>query len=107
MDSSEKKWIDAILNSTNGMNRAEPNPFLFAKIQRRLANESRPAVTRVPARTVWLVAGSFAFLVILNTQLIRQRLAQPQTESTTELSAVVADMQLYPAQNQLYTSWPQ
>jgi hypothetical protein len=99
MKSTETEWINDILNSVEGIERAAPNPFLLAKIQHRLM--AKPSQTMVPARLVWLAAGAFVLLLMLNAQFIQQRLARPN-QTDTQLSAVVSEMQLYPTQNQLY-----
>lgn len=102
MDLQQEKWIKDVLASTQGIQRPEPSPFLFAKIRDRLNVPQRPVY--VPARTVWLAAASFALLALLNWQLMTQRVSAP-TNREAELNAVVTEMQLYPASNQLYDVW--
>lgn len=101
MKRKKEQWVDEVFGSLNGLERAEPNPFLFAKIENRIQQASA-RIACVPARTVWLVAASFALLVFLNGQLIRRKVA-PSTENS--LNSVVSDMQLYPTENQLYSGW--
>lgn len=36
---NNETWKDDIINSMRGANRAEPNPFLFTRIQSKLENE--------------------------------------------------------------------
>lgn len=100
MEPEKTKWINAILNSLDGLQRAEPSPFLFAKIQNRLA--ARPDY--VPMRTVWLAAASFALLAVLNWQLA-DSLGSPAPTTTGELEKVITDLHLYPATNQFYDVW--
>lgn len=99
MKSTEKQWIDTILNSANGINQAEPNPFLFAKIQHRLTD--KPTLTTVPARTLRLAIGSFALLLLLNALFVGQTI-QKSRPNDAGLSAVVTEMQLYSTQHELY-----
>jgi hypothetical protein len=100
----QEKWINDVLNSTHGIQRPEPSPFLFAKIRDRL-NVVQPSVY-VPTRTVWLATASFALLAMLNWQLITQTTKTTTlTTQSTELNSVVTEMELYPATNQLYDVW--
>ncbi|ADB41114.1 hypothetical protein [Spirosoma linguale] len=102
MEPKQEKWINDILDSVNSLQRAEPSPFLFAKIRDRLNAASQPVY--VPARTVWLAAASFTLLALLNWQLTTTP-APATTTQTTELNTVATEMQLYPATNQLYDVW--
>jgi hypothetical protein len=36
------KWINDILESTKGMHRAEPSPFIFEQITAKINNKARP-----------------------------------------------------------------
>jgi len=100
MDTKKGKWIREVMGSLDNAQRAEPNPFLFTRIEQRLQS-ARPAAY-VSTRMVWLMAASFVLLAFLNAQLIRQRQSTPDNGS---LNAVVSDMHLYPTGNQLYGGW--
>ncbi|MFD2932370.1 hypothetical protein [Spirosoma flavum] len=102
MEPEKEKWINDVLGSLNNIQQAEPSPFLFAKIQNRLVPVRQTVY--VSTRTVWLVAASFAFLTLLNWQVIDQSVL-PITNHTKDLNTVISDMQLYPATNQLYDVW--
>lgn len=102
MEPKEDKWINDVLGSLNNVQRAEPSPFLFAKIRDRLTVDPQKAYVSV--RIVWGMAASFALLLTLNWQVI-SRSAFPNTTEASDLNAVVSDMQLYPANNQLYGLW--
>lgn len=99
MEPNQEKWVNDILNSLDGVQRAEPSPFLFAKIRNRLSKT--PAPIYVSERVAWLTAASFALLFLLNYQVINP-LAWPTAHQTSELNTVVSDMLLFPASNQLY-----
>lgn len=62
------KWIENILNSTNGITHVKPNDELFSKIQLRI-NDQKPAETYVK----WLVAASIVVLLSLNTTYLIQK----------------------------------
>ncbi|WP_460964717.1 hypothetical protein [Spirosoma litoris] len=102
MELKKNKWINDILSSSDGIQRVDPSPFLFAKIQTQLDTEA--SAVYLPARTVWLVVASFALLLLLNWRIISQQSA-PFSPNSTELNAVVSDMQLYPSTNQPYDLW--
>jgi hypothetical protein len=102
MDPKKEKWINDVLGSLDHVQRADPSPFLFAKIQHTLRSDS--ATTYVSTRTVWLTMASFALLAVLNWQLA-SRSINPSRTTTGELNTVITDLHLYPANNQLYDVW--
>ena len=102
MEPKKDKWINDVLGSLDNIQRAEPSPFLFAKIQNRLAGES--ATVYLPARTAWFTVASFALLLLLNWRIISRQSA-PINADATDLNTVVSDMQLYPSTNQPYDLW--
>ena len=102
MEPEKEKWINRVLNSLDGMQRAEPSPFLYAKIQHRLADKNSPVY--IPNRTVWLTLASFALLLLLNWRII-ERNVMPKATNASDLTTVVSGMQLYPSTNQPYDLW--
>ncbi|MBD2702492.1 hypothetical protein IC229_17725 [Spirosoma sp. BT702] len=102
MEPEKEKWINDVLRIADGIERADPSPFLYAKIRHRLF-EAAPRVY-LPARTVWLTATSFALLLLLNWRVVSQQVS-PADADEVELSTVVSEMQLYPATNQPYSLW--
>lgn len=101
MEADQEKWINQVMNSLDGMERAEPSPFLFAKIRQRLTTDS--GTVFVPQRTVWLAVASFASLALLNWGLLNQPADKSATASSVE--SLVQDMQLYPTSTSLYDAW--
>ena len=99
MEPENEKRIDTILNSLSGMQRAEPSPFLYARIRNRLSAGATPFVTR---RGVWLAAASLVLLGLLNWRVLHQPTPAP---NPGDLGVVVTDMQLYPTANQPYARW--
>ncbi len=61
----KEKWIENILNSTNGISKVSPNDELFSKIQQRV--QQRDVVS---AKALWLVAASIAALILLNISVV-------------------------------------
>lgn len=99
MKPEKEKWINDVLRSLDSLQRAEPSPFLFAKIRDRLS--TAPAPVYVSVRVVWLTAASLALLFFLNWQILNQS-ARPNLPPISELNTVVSEMHLFPASNQLY-----
>jgi len=99
MEPEKEQWINKVLGSLDGIQRAEASPFLFAKIRNRLTAE--PAPIYVPLRTVWLIAASFAMLLLLNWGVAASVFSSGTTDSV-DLDTVITDMHLYPSTNQLY-----
>ncbi len=102
MDQEKETWINNVLGSLANTHRAEPSPFLFAKIRNRLIPEQQTVY--VSAKTAWTISASFALLVLLNWQVLNQP-ATSSTHQADELTTVVSGMQLYPTTNQLYDVW--
>lgn len=87
-----EKWINEILDSTNGMTQVAPNADLFSKIQQRVYFKKNT----VSAKTVWLVAASIAVLVLLNVSIINSKSKQTKDSTTAYIEMTVNQS------NQLY-----
>ena len=61
MDAGKDQWIDEVITSLNGLQRAEPQPFLWTRVMSRV-REQKPVATSY----MWLAAASFAILIVLN-----------------------------------------
>ncbi|GAB3908837.1 hypothetical protein GCM10028803_45260 [Larkinella knui] len=99
MEPKKERWINAILNSAEGMQRAEPSPFLFAKIRDRLQTAAAPVY--VSPVTVWLTVASFALLILLNWQVMEGP-SNASVSQPADLTTVAKEMNLFPTGNQLY-----
>ena len=67
MDNQIEKWRTEVLESMGGMERAQPNPFLFAKIKERI--QTATGITVKPAY-LRLAFASLALLFVLNVSAI-------------------------------------
>jgi hypothetical protein len=85
---NKDQFIEKVLNSTNGIQKVEPNEALFSKIQLRIEDE-KPVSNYIS----WLVAASIILLVSLNVGI----LFSSNATSKSELSNLVPD-----TNNQLY-----
>jgi hypothetical protein len=59
------KEIEKTLNSLEGIQKPEANPFLYEKVMHRLSGKEAIVVAITP-RVVWQAAACFAFLIALN-----------------------------------------
>ncbi|WP_225309656.1 hypothetical protein [Larkinella humicola] len=99
MEPKKEQWINDILNSTDGMQRAEPGAFLFAKIRNRLPSGAPPVY--VSPITVWLTVATFALLILLNWRVVDWP-SNAATSQSADLTNVATEMNLFPTGNQLY-----
>jgi hypothetical protein len=67
MKEGQDNKIDEILNSLDGLQRAEANPFLWGKIRNRLENRQQ----FVPSTLAWKLAIALAVVVVMNLLTIQ------------------------------------
>ena len=77
------EWEDEIIEGIRGQKRAEPNPFLFTRIESRLEDSSTGSTGNLKVK---IVLGVCAFTLLLNSVLIIQvltdRVAEPARVET-------------------------
>lgn len=86
----KEKWIQTVINSTNGMTAVMPGDDLLAKIQLKIKQQQT-----VPPSTVWWIAASIAVLVTLNIALLQKAKIQDQTKITYITTNLNQSNQLY------------
>ncbi len=87
---------DDLLAPLKGLQRAEPNPFLFTQIEARLnALADAQTVPRVSPATVRLVLAGLALLGVLNALVWRQTPEPINSEPAATYRLETADYQLY------------
>lgn len=79
----KNRWVDEVMKSTDGMQRAMPTEHLFAKIEARV-NKSITYVKTVPMRTVLAAAASLALLVSVNVYILDKINTTPPTNDTKD-----------------------
>lgn len=86
----QENWINEILESTNGITPAVPDPQLFARIQDLIE-----AHRKVAPQWIWLAAAGIILLVLLNIKVLSS--AWTKEANTTEIlvSSVNKSNQLY------------
>ncbi|MDF2436869.1 MAG: hypothetical protein K0Q95_1245 [Bacteroidota bacterium] len=78
MKMEQEKKIEEIMNSFDGMRRAQPSPFIYSKILQRIEGYNKEYSN---TRLVWLAAASFAILIILNFLVIKNTVADKKMSS--------------------------
>lgn len=86
---SRHKWIEDVLNSTEGMSRAQPSGKLFASIEQQL-NNAREVARKVPMRTVLAAAASVVVLVVANVFILSDvQVEQQRVPQRDETEAII------------------
>lgn len=81
----KEKWINEVMNSTSGLQKAEPSPFLFEKITARIQQtNSAPKTVSVLFRTKFAVGFAAAALLITNGIAIATFVSTDQVASNTQ-----------------------
>lgn len=74
----KEKWKDEVLNSIEGIRRAEPDPRLYEGIRANLAKSAQ----LVPRPWISFVAASFALLIFANVYALTQQKNEPNTATS-------------------------
>jgi hypothetical protein len=84
-----EKWINEVLNSTNGMTKIAPDDSLFFKIQNKINNN------KFSNSWIWVAAASFAILITLNVKFVFGKSNTNKTEIEILSSTIGKSNQLY------------
>jgi hypothetical protein len=57
----QDKWIEKVLNSTNGITKVEPNDLLFSKIEKQIQENKRES-----RNSMWFIAASVTLFLSLS-----------------------------------------
>lgn len=83
----QEKWTNEVLNSLDGMQKAEPSPYLYTRIQSKL---NSGAGNMIPVRFAILSLGSIAIVLLLSISYV-----QLSGQSTTnDEQAIIYEQQL-------------
>lgn len=85
----QEKWIENVLNSTNGITKVAPREALLSKIQKKINSENV-----VPLRIAWAVAASIAILLAMNFIIVLE--SKNMTSKTEQIASYISQT------NQLY-----
>lgn len=88
-NNGENRWIDEVLTSTDGMQKASPSDSLFFRIEQR-QGQGITYAKRVPLTTVSMAAASIALLVVINVTMLKNSpKAAEQERKTAPLETVI------------------
>lgn len=78
----QKNWINEVFESTNGMHKAEPSPFLFEQVTARIAKgNTKPGFYGSPALRWGLAVFVSAIISINMIAIVKDRKASTETVS--------------------------
>lgn len=77
-----EKWTNEILNSLEGMQKAEPSPYLYAKIQTRLKSTMEE---KIPVRWAFLSMASLGLLLVINILFVKPAIKNTETDESNEI----------------------
>ena len=80
--------IENIINSIDGMQRAEIKPFFATRVLARLENVSEKEISWIYVRRPALVIAVLSFFFAMNIYLIVQQVKQTKSINTTETVAM-------------------
>ncbi len=86
---TKENWINEVESSLNGLQPAEVNPYLYAKIINRLNSVKSDYA---PAKLIWATLASMVILLFLN--IVAANNTQPQPANTAELQQLATQYQL-------------
>jgi hypothetical protein len=86
----KEKWIEQIIDSTDGIAKAIPDHRLFAKIQNRIKEQEV-----VSPQWIWLAAASLALLFLLNAKMVFGKNKNSKASAESVASSLSSSNQLY------------
>lgn len=89
----ESAWLDQTLDAFVGAARAEPNPFLYARIRQGLVSRR---LARVSGRQAWATAAALALLAVLNWRVVSPVVGERSPNPRAVAEQVVSDYDLGP-----------
>jgi len=98
-DIKKEIWVESVLASVDGIKKAEPNPFLLAKIKNRL-NEKGKSAGYIPVRKAALGFLTIIVLAVLNITILLN-LTSTENNTGNELN-VSSTEEIIPSQNNPY-----
>lgn len=91
MESEKEKWVNSVMGSLEGMQRAKPASDLFAKIEREIASPEGKIISMNQLR----VAAAAAILLLAMNIFLLNQYAKSETVSSIEwVSEVDSNEQL-------------
>jgi hypothetical protein len=97
MDDQKTRWVEEVLESTKGIERAKPNSNLFAKIEAKISNKDAKIIPIYIKKYAGVAA---AVLLLLNGYAIKNSLENNNqvaqtTESTEATESLISNFNIY------------
>lgn len=94
MKEAKEQWIEAVINSMEGADRAKAPNGLFSKISAEAISQIQSSI---PIRKLRWIAAAAAVLLVLNVFAIRQfkGIQSEEILSDDSRSALVSDLKIY------------
>lgn len=91
----KEQWIDKVLNSTSGMQRAEPYGGLYARVMMRADLTGRPTIISFPVKK-WAAAAVILLALNIGTMAYFQlRQKTHQNNPVASLSGYIENTSVY------------
>lgn len=91
----QEEWTNEVLNSLEGIQRVEPSPYLYSKIQTRLNSNMEE---KIPFRWAFFSIASLVLLFVINILFVRHT---TDDSSTDRIEKIIYEQQLINS-DQLY-----
>ena len=98
MKDEKDKWIEDVMGSMKGSQRAQPNPELFAKVEQGI---DAPETRIIPMRQWSYTVAAAILLLVLNTVALRQ-FTQSDYSNTVEMVVTKNDSQALISNYRIY-----
>jgi hypothetical protein len=86
MDKIEDKWKDEVLGSLKGVKPAEPNPFLYSKIRKKINSQNPESEIQISRPYLSLATAALLLLLVVNVLVIKKNwTGAPDQFNATEL----------------------
>ncbi len=79
-----EKYIETILNSSNGITKVNPSADLYSRIEHRIRSKNT-----VSTKLVWLVAASIVVLLTINISVITKSKSKTENQEVTSLASTL------------------
>ena len=86
----QEKWINSVMNSTDGITQVAPDDLLFYKIENKIKEQNV-----VSNKWIWVAAASLAILFSLNFKVIFSESKKSNNDTEMLASSIYNSNQLY------------
>ncbi|MFT3932207.1 MAG: hypothetical protein QM726_01225 [Chitinophagaceae bacterium] len=88
---TNRNFLNEYLQSIEGMQDAEPNPFFYTRLQAAMKKEPG---WQFPLKPAWIISG-LAFLLLVNTFIITHRFTKSEQQPSIESNSLQGFAEAY------------